>query len=532
MWKLVIDDDEGKRTVVPLTREQYSIGRKDGNTIRLTERNVSREHARLLKKVNGSGDKPTFVLEDLTSYNGVFVNGLRITHSQDLTHGDLVQIGDYHIVLQDEAVTENVVDTVPIDVKQTVPHAPAARAAALLDRPNRLVMLAGPTPGQEYPLDQERLTIGRAEDASISVNHNSVSRLHCEVHALGDGRFEIVDKGSSNGVRLNGSDLRRGIVEPGDVIELGDVKFKFIGAGQVFRPTESQQLAAIANRDAELALAGSRRNAALPFAIFAGVVLIGGAIALVAARAGGPSTPTSMQASLPSDQSVLDDAKRACAAGDCETAHGKVGAIGANSPLRQTQDFKDVENRWADQVLARADAETDLARKRDLYQRVATAPTVDATRRKIAADKIQGLDAVVTNPTQLPIATASTKPDDTVAMGHDAGRRTALAPDSQLPPSPGPTNPPPLTTTPPPLPPTTTQPGPTTGGVTDKDRQLALQDSPEAKQLLKQRLEQSVYSGKASETQIKLLIETCKQLGDRLCVSQARQQLAQKQQGN
>src|SRR3974390_2444749 len=47
MWKLVIEDDEGKRTVVPLTRDQYSIGRKEGNTIRLTERNVSREHARI-----------------------------------------------------------------------------------------------------------------------------------------------------------------------------------------------------------------------------------------------------------------------------------------------------------------------------------------------------------------------------------------------------------------------------------------------------------------------------------------------------
>jgi len=109
-----------------------------------------------------------------------------------------------------------------------------ASNAAFLDKPNRLVMLAGPTPGEEYPLVDERLTIGRAEDATISVNHNSVSRLHCEVHALGAGRFEIVDKGSSNGVRVNGTDLRRGIIEPGDVIELGDVQFKFVAAGQIF----------------------------------------------------------------------------------------------------------------------------------------------------------------------------------------------------------------------------------------------------------------------------------------------------------
>ena len=110
MWKLAIEDDEGKQTVVPLTRDEYTIGRKDGNTIRLTERNVSREHARLYKKngknADGGPATTTVVLEDLTSYNGVFVNGLRVSHAQNLTHGDLVQIGDYRIVLQDEVSPE------------------------------------------------------------------------------------------------------------------------------------------------------------------------------------------------------------------------------------------------------------------------------------------------------------------------------------------------------------------------------------------------------------------------------------------
>ena len=104
MWKLVIEDDEGKRTVVPLTRDDYTIGRQEGNTIRLTERNVSRSHGRVRRARNGSA-KDIFVLEDLRSYNGVFVNGLRVAHTQDLQHGDLIQIGDYRIVLQDDAVS-------------------------------------------------------------------------------------------------------------------------------------------------------------------------------------------------------------------------------------------------------------------------------------------------------------------------------------------------------------------------------------------------------------------------------------------
>src|SRR5579859_4556243 len=107
MWKLVIEDDEGKRTVVPLTRDDYTIGRKEGNTIRLTERNVSREHAKLHKKNGVAAETPPkYVLEDMSSYNGVYVNGLRVAQTQELAHGDLVQIGDYRIILQDDTATD------------------------------------------------------------------------------------------------------------------------------------------------------------------------------------------------------------------------------------------------------------------------------------------------------------------------------------------------------------------------------------------------------------------------------------------
>ena len=50
MVKLIIEDDEGRKTVVPFARDEITVGRQEGNTIRLTERNVSRRHARLLKQ--------------------------------------------------------------------------------------------------------------------------------------------------------------------------------------------------------------------------------------------------------------------------------------------------------------------------------------------------------------------------------------------------------------------------------------------------------------------------------------------------
>ena len=64
----------------------------------------------------------------------------------------------------------------------------------------------------------------------------------------------------------------------------------------------------------------------------------------------------------------------------------------------------------------------------------------------------------------------------------------------------------------------------------DRERQLALQGTSDAKMLLKQQLEAKVYGGRGSDDEVRLLISTCKDLGDKLCVQQARAIQAQRQQ--
>jgi hypothetical protein len=94
--RLIIEDDEGSTTIVPLGKEAVTIGRQQGNTIQLTEKNVSRRHARLVP------DGEIWVLEDLGSYNGVKVNGRSVEGRVSLREGDVVQIGDYHLALTED----------------------------------------------------------------------------------------------------------------------------------------------------------------------------------------------------------------------------------------------------------------------------------------------------------------------------------------------------------------------------------------------------------------------------------------------
>lgn len=220
MLKLVISDDEGKQTVVPLVREEISIGRREGNTIRLTERNVSRAHARLFRR-NGA-----FVVEDLHSYNGVRVNGQRVVDEHPLNAGDRIEIGDYQLALHVD------VAEMPADELAQTPAGGPAEAAA---PPARLVMLTPPAPGAEFALTQDLVRIGRAEDLDVWVNHRSISREHAEVHREGDGRLRLIDLGSANGVRVNQEDVENAVLSSGDVIELGQVRFRFVEAGEPYR---------------------------------------------------------------------------------------------------------------------------------------------------------------------------------------------------------------------------------------------------------------------------------------------------------
>jgi hypothetical protein len=79
--------DGAPDNVYPLLDAEYSIGRAPSNSIPIPDGSVSSNHARLLRTNEG------FVLEDLQSRNGTFVNGEKVTEKRLLSDGDLIRIG-------------------------------------------------------------------------------------------------------------------------------------------------------------------------------------------------------------------------------------------------------------------------------------------------------------------------------------------------------------------------------------------------------------------------------------------------------
>lgn len=86
-WAWLRPRGEGLRSAFPMNKEQVLIGREVKCDVMLNDASVSREHAVIVKLAEG------YLLRDLQSSNGTFVNGQRIQEYL-LQDGDQIACGD------------------------------------------------------------------------------------------------------------------------------------------------------------------------------------------------------------------------------------------------------------------------------------------------------------------------------------------------------------------------------------------------------------------------------------------------------
>jgi hypothetical protein len=121
--------------VYPLEAAEISIGRDSSNMVAINDAEVSRRHARM--ELRG----PAYMIQDLGSTNGTFVNGTRITGLQVLNPGDTVAFGEGIVLLFDVAEDANATvlsaKAPPTAVQRTAPAPVPMPAPAPIPAPVR-----------------------------------------------------------------------------------------------------------------------------------------------------------------------------------------------------------------------------------------------------------------------------------------------------------------------------------------------------------------------------------------------------------
>ena len=96
-FQLVMKNGPAPGKIYMLEKSEISIGREVGSDVFVNDVEVSRQHARLTEQAGN------YVLEDLGSTNGSFVNGQRVAGSRSLQPGDTITLGE-NVSLTFEAI--------------------------------------------------------------------------------------------------------------------------------------------------------------------------------------------------------------------------------------------------------------------------------------------------------------------------------------------------------------------------------------------------------------------------------------------
>jgi predicted component of type VI protein secretion system len=128
--------------IFPLEGDQLTIGRDSNNGVAINDAEVSRKHSRLTFQ----GGK--YVLEDLGSTNGTFVNGQRLAGPVVLKAGDVVSLGE-QIVLMYDAINTDSGATIAVSRKSARVEPPQAQYAAPAPQPYASAPVSTPLPGKK-----------------------------------------------------------------------------------------------------------------------------------------------------------------------------------------------------------------------------------------------------------------------------------------------------------------------------------------------------------------------------------------------
>ena len=218
----------------PFTKENMTIGRADENDIVIDNLAVSGYHARIDK----AGD--TYILTDLQSTNGTFVNDKKIV-SYRLRHKDKVSIGKHLLFFalskseQAKASEGELDETMVLDTarqKELLAKQAEKKRIDVTGAKQKLgvVSFIDGSDQDEIQLSKKLTKIGKAETAEIRLGGLFMATTAATISRRPNG-YAITATGGTK-VKVNNQVIGESqILNDFDTIEIGSYKFQFYTQG-------------------------------------------------------------------------------------------------------------------------------------------------------------------------------------------------------------------------------------------------------------------------------------------------------------
>ncbi|HEX3907155.1 MAG TPA: DUF3662 and FHA domain-containing protein [Mycobacteriales bacterium] len=179
------------------------------------------DHARLAEWADPLGDELAAMVREHASEQGYsFIGPVKV----GFEHVPEVGTGVFRI--RSAAVAGEIPPDPAAPTRSPAAQPPAGSPRSEFAGRPRLIVAAAGSAESSYPLRDAVTVIGRANESDLRLEDPGVSRRHAEIRVSGS-EAEIVDLGSTNGIRVNGRSVPSARLLDGDRVDLGSTSLVF-----------------------------------------------------------------------------------------------------------------------------------------------------------------------------------------------------------------------------------------------------------------------------------------------------------------
>jgi len=234
MAKLEVRFDNVTLKEIPLEKPSLTIGRSNKNDLVIDNMAVSRKHARIYR------EGPRYIVQDLKSLNGTFVNNKKVSQ-WILSNSDQVLIGKHTLLFIEEAEqpaedvsqpTGDVVEhTLVLETKKQKELLAKVREPTSKEKTKPVhagvTIISGGSGQSEVELTKRLTVAGKGSHADIRLKGLFLGRTVFLISQKPSG-FYISCPGRKTTTRINGLPVRdQQELKDGDIIDAGRTKMQF-----------------------------------------------------------------------------------------------------------------------------------------------------------------------------------------------------------------------------------------------------------------------------------------------------------------
>lgn len=223
-YKIILTDETTSPKEFELTGSEIIIGRDVGVDVTIPSPAISRRHAKLTR------DGDAYMIEDLGSSNGTFINEERLTARRQLKSGDKIRLGKAVTVTY---LAPTVSQGTAVRSQPAMPAMPEGVMETMMGEepkidfnaapPQLSIAIAGGS-SITHTLKKPVLTIGRVEENDIVIPSQIVSSKHARLEKANGGYKLVVVPEAKNPVLFEGRPLEGSrVLHHGDTLRIGSL---------------------------------------------------------------------------------------------------------------------------------------------------------------------------------------------------------------------------------------------------------------------------------------------------------------------